>query len=58
MMEVWQEESSITIKRRDNMFKIYDSMGNYLRSFPAYQQAMTYKIMCQRYDWTIREIRR
>lgn len=36
------------------MFKIYDSMGNYLRSFPTYQQAMTYKTMCQRYDWTIK----
>lgn len=24
----------------------------------TYEQAMTYKIMCQRYDWTIREMRR
>lgn len=40
------------------MFKVYDSLGNFLRSFPTYKQAMTYKIMCQRYNWTIKEVRK
>lgn len=35
-------------------FKVYDSLGNYLKSFPTYQQAMTFKIMCGRHDWTIK----
>lgn len=35
-------------------FRVYDSLGNYLKSFPTYPQAMTYKIMCGRYDWTIK----
>lgn len=35
-------------------YKVYDSMGNYLRSFPSYQSAMTFKIMNGRYDWTIK----
>lgn len=32
---------------------IKDSLGNYLRAFPTYKQAMTYKIAMQRYDWII-----
>lgn len=35
-------------------FKVYDSLGNYLRGFSTYSQAVTYKIMCGRYDWTIK----
>ncbi len=37
-------------------YAVYDSLGNFLRGFPTYQQAMTYKIMCQRYDWVIKQI--
>lgn len=37
-----------------NKYRVYDSLGNYLRSFPKYEQAMTYKIMCGRHDWTIK----
>lgn len=39
-------------------FIVYDSLGNPMKRCNTYEQAMTYKIMCQRYDWTIREIRR
>nr|DAR02425.1 MAG TPA: hypothetical protein [Crassvirales sp.] len=39
-------------------YRVYDSLGNYLRSFSTYNQAMTYKTMCQRYDWVIKEIKR
>lgn len=35
-------------------YKVYDSSGKFLKSFPTYNQAMTYKIMCQRYDWIIK----
>lgn len=38
-----------------NKFRVYDSLGNYLRSFSTYEQASTYKIMCGRHDWTIKE---
>lgn len=39
-------------------YRIYDSLGNYLKSFSTYKQASTYKIMCGRYDWIIKEIKR
>lgn len=39
-------------------FIVYDSLGNPMKRCNTYEQAMTYKIMCQRYDWTIRETRR
>lgn len=35
-------------------YKVYDSLGNCLGSFQSYQAAMTYKIKCNRYDWTIK----
>lgn len=35
-------------------YKVYDSLGNYLKSFPKYEQAATFKIMNGRYDWTIK----
>lgn len=35
-------------------FKVFDRENNYLRSFSSYQQAMSYKIMCGRYDWKIK----
>lgn len=36
------------------MYRVYDSLGEYLRSFPTYEGAYTYKIMCGRLDWTIK----
>lgn len=35
-------------------YKVYDSLGKYLRSFATYKQAATYRIMCGRYDWIIK----
>lgn len=32
---------------------VKDSLGNILRVFYSYKAAMTYKIMCNRYDWRI-----
>lgn len=37
------------------IFKVYDSLGNCLKSFPTYQAAITYKIMCCRHDWIIKK---
>lgn len=37
------------------MYKVYDSCGYLLRSFPTWKAAFTFKIMCQRYDWTIKK---
>ena len=39
-------------------FIVYDSLGNPMKRCNTYEQAMTYKIMCQRYDWTIKEVRK
>ena len=35
------------------VYKVKDSQGNILRVFETYKQAYTYKIMCNRHDWTI-----
>lgn len=32
---------------------VKDYYGQFLRSFPTYEQAMTFKIMNGRMDWTI-----
>lgn len=37
-----------------NKYKVYDSLGNFLRSFSSYKQASTYITMCGRYDWSIK----
>lgn len=37
---------------------VYDSLGNPMKKCNTYEQAMTYKIMCQRYDWTVKEVRK
>ena len=34
-------------------YYVKDSLGNVLRGFPTYKQAYTFKIACNRYDWTI-----
>ena len=38
------------------VFKVFDSEGNYLRSFDTYKAAYTWKVCVMgRYDWEIRE---
>lgn len=46
------------MKKKENMKKytIFDSYGNYLRSFPTYKQAFTFCYSCGRMDWLIKEI--
>lgn len=36
------------------MYKVYDSLGNFIRSFPIYQQASNYKLAYGNSNWTIR----
>lgn len=36
------------------MYRVYDSLGNFMRSFPNYQQASTYKFTFGNYGWTIK----
>lgn len=36
------------------MYKVYDSLGNFMRSFPTYQQASNYKFAFGNYGWTIK----
>lgn len=36
------------------MYRVYDSLGNFMRSFPTYQQASTYKLAFGNYGWTIK----
>lgn len=33
---------------------VCDSLGNPMKRCDTYKQAMTYKIMCGRHDWTIK----
>lgn len=37
------------------MYKVFDSEGSYIKSFPTYKAAYTFLIMSQRYDWKIIE---
>lgn len=36
------------------MYKVYDSLGNYLKTFSSWEAAQEFKIMCGRYDWKIK----
>lgn len=36
------------------MYKIYDSLGNFIKSFPTYQQAATYKLARGNSGWIIK----
>ena len=36
------------------MYRVYDSLGNFLRSFPTYQQASNYKLAFGNYGWVIK----
>lgn len=38
------------------MYKLFDSTGEYIKSFPTYREAFTYKIIMQRYDWKIQKV--
>lgn len=35
------------------MYRVYDSLGNFIKSFPTYQQASNYKLAFGNYGWTI-----
>ena len=35
------------------VYKVYDSLGNFMRSFPTYQQASTYKFVYGNSSWII-----
>ena len=37
------------------MYKVYDTLGNFLRVFNSWKEAYSYIISKQRYDWTIRQ---
>jgi hypothetical protein len=36
------------------MYKVYDSMGNFMRRFPTYKQASNYKLAYGNCGWTIK----
>ena len=36
------------------MYKVYDSLGNFMRRFPTYKQASNYKQACGNTGWTIK----
>lgn len=36
------------------MYKVYDSEGNFMRKFPSYQAAATYKLAYGNYKWYIK----
>lgn len=36
-------------------YKIYDSLGNYMKSFPDYKKAFSYKYVFGNYGWTIKK---
>jgi len=36
------------------MYKVYDSLGNFMRKFPTYEQASNYKLAYGNRSWTIK----
>lgn len=36
------------------MYKVYDSEGNFMRKFPSYKAAITYKIAYGNKGWAIK----
>lgn len=38
------------------MYRVYDSYGKFLKSFPTYKQASTYKFAYGNYGWTIKNL--
>lgn len=39
---------------KDNMYKVYDSMGNFMKRFPTYKQASNYKLAYGNKYWIIK----
>lgn len=39
---------------RKKMYKVYDTLGQFLAAFPTFKAAMEYKSCMGRYDWTIK----
>lgn len=40
--------------QRRKMYKVYDTLGQFLAAFPTFKAAMEYKSCMGRYDWTIK----
>lgn len=36
------------------MYKVFDSLGNFMRKFPTYKQASNYKLAYRNLSWTIK----
>ena len=36
------------------MYKLYDSLGNFIKRFPTYKQAVTYRLAYGSIYWTIK----
>lgn len=36
------------------MYKVFDSLGNFMRRFPTYKQAVTYRLAYGNKYWTIK----
>lgn len=41
-------------KLPSNMYKVYDSEGNFMRKFPSYKQAVTYRLAYGNKYWYIK----
>ena len=39
---------------KDNMYKVYDSLGNFIKRFPTFQQASNYKLAYGNNYWVIK----
>lgn len=37
-----------------DMYKVYDSLGNFMRKFPTYKQAVTYRLAYGNKHWYIK----
>lgn len=38
------------------MYKVFDSLGNFMQSFPTYKQASEYKFAYGNYGWEIKNV--
>ena len=52
------EDDTLTSDNRtkvyNDSYKVYDSEGNFMRKFPSYQAAVTYKLTYGNKYWTIK----
>lgn len=37
------------------MYKVFDSLGKFIKSFPTYIQASNYKVSYGNYGWSIKQ---